>query len=49
MGNLELIKVKEYNSASEAARENCIDQWNISSCCNGRCKSYNGFIWRYVV
>ena len=41
--------VEEYESASEAGRQNNISQGDMSSCCRqeyGR-KTFKGFIWRY--
>lgn len=42
------IFIAEYPSASEAARILNIFATNITACCKGKAKSYNGFIWRYA-
>lgn len=39
--------LKTYNSASEAARENGLDNSKISGVCNGRRKTTGGFGWEY--
>lgn len=39
--------VQEYNSITEAAIENNLTRSAISSCCNGRSKSCNGYSWNY--
>lgn len=44
---LDGVFVKEYPSASQAARENEFSQGNISMCCRGECKSRYGYIWKY--
>ena len=38
--------VKEWESTRECKR-NGFSQGNIVSCCNGKLKTYKGFIWRY--
>lgn len=35
-------------SQSEAARETNSMQDGISRCCNGKCKSHNGYLWKLV-
>ena len=40
--------VKVYDSAREAARQTGLSQGNISSCCRGRYKKANGYIWNYL-
>lgn len=35
-------------SQSEAARETNSTQDGISRCCNGKCKSHNGYLWKLV-
>ena len=55
----ELIKVKmfslegnliaEFPSISEASRKTGINVGNISRCCNGGCKTVNGFVFRSEV
>lgn len=42
-GNL----VREWKSFNEIRRETGYSQGNIHSCCNGRRKTYKGFIWKY--
>lgn len=41
--------LNEYPSCAVAAKENegCYAN-NISNCCNGKLKTYNGFIWSYI-
>ena len=39
--------VKEWRSAMDVQRNIGYLQNNISSCCNGKCKSSNGFIWKF--
>jgi hypothetical protein len=39
--------IKIWNGMSEAARELNIQQPNISSCCNGKLKTYGGYIWKF--
>lgn len=46
--NKEGVFIKEWKSASEAARELNINRSGISNCCNGKSKSSSGFIWKYV-
>lgn len=38
--------IKEYNSATDAAKELGLCHINISECCRGEAKSYKGFIWK---
>lgn len=38
--------LKEWPSAAEAGR-NGFNQGNIVSCCNGKLKTYKGYIWKY--
>ena len=40
--------IKEFSSASEAAREMNIVQSNICECATGKRKSAGGYIWKYV-
>lgn len=40
--------IVEYPSIHEAARALGIKSSNICNCCNGKIKSYKGFVWRYV-
>lgn len=44
---LDGVFVKEYPSASQAARENGFSQGCISECCRGECESRYGYIWKY--
>ena len=39
--------VMEFPSAAEAERQYGFSQGNISQCCNGKLKSYKGYIWRF--
>ena len=39
--------IKEWESASEAARQLNIKQSNISACCLGKTKTAYGHIWTY--
>lgn len=41
-------KNKIYPSASSAAKENGLNQGNISNCCIGRNKTAGGYHWEYV-
>ena len=36
-----------FKSICEAARMTCIRQSSISACCNGRCKTAGGYLWRF--
>lgn len=40
--------LKVYNSASEAARINCLNHSKISRVCRGGRKTTGGFIWKYI-
>lgn len=40
---------KIYPSTMEVQRELGFANQNISKCCNGKCKTYKGFHWQYVV
>ncbi|MCM0217468.1 NUMOD3 domain-containing DNA-binding protein [Bacteroides fragilis] len=40
---------KVYDSASEAARHNCLNHSKISRVCRGKRKTTGGFMWKYVV
>lgn len=40
--------IKEHISIKEAAKENKLRSYNINLCCEGKFKSYGGFIWKYV-
>lgn len=40
-------KIGEYTSISEASRINDISIQMISYCCNGKCKTGKGFVWRF--
>lgn len=39
--------VKEWVSMNEIQRQLGFNQGSISNCCNGRCKSVYGFLWKY--
>ena len=43
---LDGVFIREWPSISECGR-NGFNQRNIVSCCNGKLKTYKGFIWRY--
>lgn len=43
--NLKLVKVWE---SGWSAREGGFNNYHISSCCNGKIKTYKGFIWSFV-
>lgn len=43
-GNL----IQVWPSTNEVQRQLGFNKGNISSCCNGRCNSAYGFIWKYV-
>lgn len=42
----ELIKV--YNSMTSAAKENDCGRTHIGECCNGKLKTYKGYVWKYI-
>lgn len=37
-----------YPSLMEVHRQLGFNKGHISQCCNGKCKTYKGFIWRYI-
>lgn len=39
--------VAEYPSMMEASRQTGLNSGGICSCCKGKCKQSNGFIWKY--
>lgn len=39
--------IAEYPSTHEVERQLGYNQGSISQCCNGKCKTHKGFIWRY--
>ena len=41
------VFVREWKSMKDVQRNLNYSQGNISSCCNGKCKSANGYIWKY--
>jgi len=43
---LDEVLVREWPSMNEAQRHGYYSS-NISACCNGKLKSYKGYIWRY--
>lgn len=43
-GNL----IQEYNSLSEAGRDNNCSRTHIGECCNGKLKTYKNFIWKFI-
>jgi group I intron endonuclease len=45
--NLEGVKINEYISINEAARQTGIRVADISACCNGKQKTAFGFIWKF--
>ena len=42
------ILIKEYESASEAARVMNLTKYSIADCCRGRQKTSAGYIWKYL-
>ena len=40
--------IQEYNSLSEAGRDNACSRTHIGECCNGKLKTYKGFIWKFI-
>jgi hypothetical protein len=40
--------VKSYDSTISASKESGFNQGNISSCCNGKLKTANGYVWRFA-
>ena len=43
-GNL----IQEYNSLSEAGRDNNCSRTHIGECCNGKLRTYKNFIWKFI-
>lgn len=41
-------KVAQYYSAGEASRVTGFARSDISACCNGKCKTLHGYIWKYA-
>lgn len=41
-------KVAQYYSAGEASRATGFARSDISACCNGKCKTLHGYIWKYA-
>lgn len=39
--------IASYNGAKNAAKSTNTNYQTLSNCCNGRCKTANGFIWKY--
>lgn len=46
--NSDLVLIEKYNSLSNAGRETGYDRHRISDCCNGKIKTYKGFIWKFI-
>ena len=42
------ILVERYESINDAARKNNIGRTHIGECCNGKIKTYKGFIWNFI-
>lgn len=42
----ELIKI--YETMSQAARENGCGRQHIGECCNGKLRTYKGYVWKYI-
>ena len=40
--------LERYQSISDAARKNEINRTHIGECCNGKIKTYKGFIWKFI-
>ena len=47
--NKDGVFIKEWDCARQAERELGIANQNISHCCNGKCKTAGGYIWRFTV
>ena len=45
---LDGLLIASYNSTAEAERRTGIKQRGIQNCARGECKTYRGFVWRYV-
>jgi len=45
--SLDGIRIAEFNSINEAARQTNSSKDGISFCCNGRQNTSNGFIWKF--
>jgi hypothetical protein len=43
------VFVKEWPSATDAAKELKIDMRGISNCCNNKAKKYAGFKWKHII
>lgn len=41
------ILIEEFESISAASRKLCVNQGNISQCCNNKLKTAGGFKWKY--
>ena len=41
------VLIKRWNMIEEASKELDIDRSGISACCNGKCKTFYGFVWSY--
>ena len=41
--------INQYNSISEASRATGISIQMISYCCNGKCKTTKGFVWKFKI
>lgn len=46
--DLQMNKIKEFNSQIEASKELKINNSNISSCCKGKVKTAGGFIFKFA-
>ncbi len=45
--NMNLIQLNIFESLTEAGNKTGINLKNISACCNGKCKTSGGFIWKF--
>lgn len=42
------LLLERYESINDAARKNNIGRTHIGECCNGKIKTYKGFIWKFI-
>ena len=42
------LLIERYESINDAARKNNIGRTHIGECCNGKIKTYKGFIWNFI-
>lgn len=46
--NSDGILIEIYNSLSDAGRKTGFDRHRISECCNGKIKTYHGYVWKII-